>query len=145
MFFSKTFGYAIRSILFLASLKKDQRVLLAEIASKLKVPRHFLAKVMKKLASEGLISSFKGPNGGFASNELTSGITLLKVASITGETAHFGSCVLRLRKCNARNPCPLHNQAQSLRDQWIELLCHTTINDLLEGRQQDFINSVTAA
>lgn len=145
MFFSKTFGYAIHSILYMASRQVGQRVLLAEIASNLKVPRHFLAKVMKKLAGEGIISSYKGPSGGFASNELTPEITLLKIAAITGETVHFGSCVLRLQKCNSRNPCPLHYQAQSLREQWVDLLSNTTINDLLEGRQQDFINSITAA
>ncbi|MBK6829127.1 MAG: Rrf2 family transcriptional regulator [Chitinophagaceae bacterium] len=35
------------------------------------MPRHFLAKVMKKLASEGVIGSQKGPNGGFSCNDGT--------------------------------------------------------------------------
>jgi Rrf2 family protein len=142
MVFSKTFGYAIRSILFLTASGVEKRIQLTEVASKLKVPRHFLAKVMKKLASEGVIGSQKGPNGGFSCTEQTLKTNLFKIVSLTGDAAHFDSCVLRLKKCNAQNPCPMHNEAQALRNQWLELLCNTSINDLLKGQHPDFIRSI---
>ena len=50
MIFSKTFGYALRSVLYLAMLHEDKdRIQLDEIAVQLSVPRHFLGNVMKKL------------------------------------------------------------------------------------------------
>lgn len=97
---------------------------------------------MKKLASEGVIGSQKGPNGGFSCTEQTLKTNLFKIVSLTGDAAHFDSCVLRLKKCNAQNPCPMHNEAQALRNQWLELLCNTSINDLLKGQHPDFIRSI---
>lgn len=138
MFFSKSFGYAIRSVLYLASNESDRRIPLSEVAAKLKVPKHFLAKVMKKLARHEVISSQKGPSGGFICTEKTLNMPLFTIAIITGETALLDSCVLRLRKCNAKNPCPLHEDALGLRNQWVKLLSTTLISDLLKDRDSDF-------
>lgn len=142
MFFSKSFGYALRGILYLAVEGQKGRVQLAEVATRLKVPRHFLAKVMKKLAKEGVLQSQKGPSGGFSAGEEMLKTPLFKIAAITGESSHFDSCVLRLRKCNSLQPCPLHHEAQKIRNQWISLLSTTTIGDLLKDDQADFIKSI---
>lgn len=145
MVFSKTFGYAVRSILYLATIEEERRVQLDEVADRLKVPRHFLAKVMKKLASEGVIGSQRGPSGGFIFTPQSLQTTLFTIATITKETTHLDSCVLRLKKCNAQNPCPLHHKALALRNQWLEMLQRTTIQDLLQDQQPDFIRSIAVA
>ena len=64
--FSKSCKYGIRAVLYLAvhsSLQK--RLGVTEIASELEIPKHFLAKILQQLAKENLISSTKGPSGGF--------------------------------------------------------------------------------
>lgn len=144
MFFSKSFGYALRSVLYLAATDAEERVHLDEIAEELKVPRHFLAKVMKRLAKQGIIQSQKGPSGGFAVNDKTLAIPIIKLADITGETAGFGSCALGLRKCNSQNPCPMHHQVLAMRNQWLDFLSSTTVNDLLNKAHPDFIKSIAA-
>ncbi|MDZ4808682.1 MAG: Rrf2 family transcriptional regulator [Bacteroidota bacterium] len=143
MVFSKTFGYALRGVLYVALTNEVKpRVQLEEIAIQLSVPRHFLGKVMKKLVKEGVLISIKGPYGGFSVNETTLKIPLLRLIEITGEPEEFGSCVLRLRKCNAQNPCPMHRQIETLRRQWQSLLASTKIGDLLRKDQPDFIKSI---
>ncbi|MCY7311451.1 MAG: Rrf2 family transcriptional regulator [Chitinophagaceae bacterium] len=143
MVFSKTFGYALRGVLYVALTNEVKpRVQLEEIAIQLSVPRHFLGKVMKKLVKEGVLISIKGPYGGFSVNETTLQIPLLRLIEITGEPEEFGSCVLRLRKCNAQNPCPMHRQIETLRRQWQSLLASTKIGDLLRKDQPDFIKSI---
>jgi len=143
MIFSKTFGYALRGVLYLAlTQEKKPKMQLDEIAQELAVPRHFLGKVMKKLVKEGVLGSTKGPHGGFFINEATMVIPLLKLIELTGEPEEFSSCVLRLRKCNAKSPCPMHFQIESLRKQWQSLLASTTIGDLLRKDQPDFIKSI---
>lgn len=143
MVFSKSFGYALRGVLYLALVEDEgKRVQLNEIAAKLTVPRHFLGKVMNRLVNEGVINSMKGPFGGFCMNESTLNTSLLKLMSITGETEEFSTCVLRLRKCNSQSPCPLHGQVESLRIQWQTLLATTTVGDLLKKDQPDFIRSI---
>lgn len=144
MIFSKSFGYALRGVLYIIMAgEKKPMVQLDEIASELAIPRHFLGKVMKKLVKGGVLSSLKGPYGGFCTNEITMETTLLKLVDLTGEPEEFTSCVLRLRKCNAENPCPMHHQIESLRDQWQTLLMSTTVGDLLRKDMADFIKSIS--
>lgn len=144
MLFSKTFGYALRGILYVAMAGgNEKKIQLDEIASEIAVSRHFLGKVMKNLVNEGMLSSQKGPNGGFFINEKTLHVKLFKLIEITGEVEEFGSCVLRLRKCNAANPCPMHLQIEALRRQWQDVLYSTTVGDLLRKDNPDFIKSIT--
>ena len=145
MFLSKSFGYAFRGVLYVALVEKeDRKVQLDEIAKKLSVPRHFLAKIMKTMVKEGIIQSTKGPNGGFSLNKKTLNTRLIKLVSITDGVEQFNSCVLSLRKCNSKNPCPLHYQMLKLRDEMLAQFSKTTIGDLLNKENPDFIKSISA-
>ncbi len=144
MIFSKSFGYAIRSILYVASVQsKQQWVQLNDVAAELKIPRHFLAKVMKHLVKEGVLDSQRGPAGGFGINDLTLQTHLIRVLEVTGEAISFETCVLGLNRCNAKNPCPMHHSAQQLRDDWVRLLSSTTIGDLFGKTEPELVKSFT--
>lgn len=149
MLFSKTFGYALRSILYIASKEtfeskeKTSWVQLEEIAEELKGPRYFLGKVMKRLVKAGILSSQKGPHGGFGINEETLATSLLQIAKLTGEAIHTDTCVLQIKECNTINPCALHNRALQLRDQWVIMLQATHIADLLNDQRENFIKFIS--
>lgn len=143
MILSKSFGYALRGILYVTYMSNEkERVQLSEIAAKLSAPKHFLAKIMKEMVKENILVSVKGPHGGFYMNEKTLQTPLIKLMEITGELKQFDNCVLRLRKCNMTDPCPLHKQAEPLQKQWHDLMANTTINDLLNNEQPEFIQSI---
>ncbi|HET7896419.1 MAG TPA: Rrf2 family transcriptional regulator, partial [Flavisolibacter sp.] len=61
--FSKSFGYSLRGILFVALRETHTPVQLDEMAESLGVPRHFMGKIMKQLVKQGILSSLKGPTG----------------------------------------------------------------------------------
>lgn len=84
MFFSKSFGYALRGILYIA-VKSEARssIQLDEIASALGVPRHFMGKIMKRVTQKNILSSQKGPAGGFMINETTLTRPLIDVYGVT--------------------------------------------------------------
>ena len=65
MIFSKSFGYALRGVLYVALSADKGPVQLNEIAEALGVPRHFMGKIMKRLAHNSILDSQKGPSGGF--------------------------------------------------------------------------------
>lgn len=133
MIFSKSFGYAIRGILYVALMSdRETNVALDELADNLNIPRHYLGKVMKRIVKEGIIDSRRGPSGGFQANDKTFQISLLKLFEITGEIKQFNSCILRLRSCSETNPCPLHTESGIIKKQWYALMENTTINDLLK-------------
>jgi Rrf2 family iron-sulfur cluster assembly transcriptional regulator len=144
MVFSKTFGYSVRSILYMALLHDNKpTVSIDEIAEKLAVPRHFLGKVMKRLVKAKILDSKRGANGGYSLNNDTLDTALATLAELTGETGQFNSCVLRLRQCSSQNPCPLHHHAELLKKKWQELMATTTIRELLKKDQEGFINSLS--
>lgn len=65
--FSKACTYAIRAALYLAVHAGPQaRLGVKEIAEALDVPKHFLAKILQQLVRNNLVSSVKGPSGGFS-------------------------------------------------------------------------------
>ena len=145
MVFSKSFGYALRGVLYVAMMNGEgngKRIQLDEIAESLTVPRFFLGKIMRKMAKEGIVDSGKGKYGGFSINEKTMQTTLLQLVEITGDKDEPDGCVLRMRKCNPLKPCPMHNETESIRRQWNSLLRATTMESLLNNADPNFIRSI---
>src|SRR5690348_7796338 len=116
MFFSKSFGYALRGILYVAMMSDEKkRVQIDEIAERLSVPKHFLGKILNKVVKEGILNSTKGPYGGFSINQITFSTPLIKVLEITEGLDQFNICALNFRTCSSPNPCPIHVYVQNFR------------------------------
>ena len=143
MFFSKSFGYALRGILYIAMMQDEQRkVQIDEIAEKLTVPKHFLGKIMKQLVKARLLHSTKGPYGGFGITNKTLSVPLMRIVELTGGIEQFNLCVLQMRTCDGINPCPLHNEVEKIKIDLKNLFSTTTITDLLKEDKKDFIRSL---
>jgi Rrf2 family transcriptional regulator, iron-sulfur cluster assembly transcription factor len=146
MFFSKSFGYAVRGVLYIAVRQKEKSyVQVEEIASSLSVPRHFMGKILKKLAKHDILESVKGPTGGFALAENTLSLPLISLIDLMDGLSVFRSCVLRLDKCNATNPCPLHHKMIDIRNSLCDVLTCTTIADLLAGGEADILKGLATS
>lgn len=143
MVFSKSFGYALRGILYVAATGgHDKKIHLYQIAEELSVPKHFLGKIMRNMAKQGILSSDKGTKGGFYINDTTLKTSLKKLIEVTGEIDEPDTCVLRLRKCTGADPCPLHREIELLRREWQTLLTRTTLQDLLNKDNSVLIRSI---
>ncbi len=101
--------YAIRSVLYLALYGDENNKLGAKaIAEELEVPQPFLAKLLQKLSKRHLISSLKGPNGGFFLSKKDKRNTIFDIINCIDGTAAFSACFLGLKQCSDINPCPVH-------------------------------------
>lgn len=144
MIFSKSFGYALRGVLYIAVMQDEKRyVQVEEIASNLGVPRHFMGKILKKLAKEKVLQSIKGPSGGFTLNEHTLQMQLMDLIVIIDGLQLLNSCTLRVKECNPFNPCPIHFQMEAVKSRLKSILSDTTIGDLLNDDKQEFIRSIS--
>ena len=144
MIFSKSFGYAVRGVLYIALMQDEKRyVQVEEIASTLSVPRHFMGKIMKRLVKAEVISSAKGPFGGFTINANTLEVKLIRFFELTNGLAEFHQCVLSVKECNAASPCPLHFQMKELRSKLEDVLSGTTLADMLSDNKNELIRSIT--
>ena len=143
MILSKSFGYALRGILYIAKMQEEHRkVQIEEIAGNLSVPKHFLGKIMQQIVKSGLLRSTKGPHGGFLLANDTLHMPLIKLVAITDGMDQFSICVLKLKYCTGVNPCPLHHEMEQLREKFLSVFTETTIGDLLKDSKTDFIKSL---
>lgn len=128
---SKACGYAIRGILYVAlKSSEEHKIGIQELAEELKVPQHFMGKIMQNLVRREILSSTKGPHGGFFINGDTLDTPIIDVVEAIDGLSVFHRCVLGMPDCNGENPCPLHHEVVEFRDTVYETLQIRTVRDL---------------
>lgn len=131
--FSNACKYGIRAVLYLALKSSEtERIGVAEIADKLEVPKHFLAKILQQLVKGELISSLKGPGGGFYLTTENKKSNLKKVIEVIDGPDFFTACVLGYKECSSKKPCPFHTQAYGLKEGLSYQLEYQTIEEQAE-------------
>ena len=137
-FFSKTCEYAMRAVFYIACHSENgYRLGIKEIAENINSPEHFLAKILQKLSKEGIVSSIKGPHGGFFIETTGLQRPLADIITTLEGDEIFTGCGMGLSYCSETNPCPLHSEFKKVRNQLTHMLYNTTIGefneDLLSG------------
>lgn len=131
--FSKSCEYAIKAMIFVAQKSKDEvRVGVKDIANGIDAPEHFIAKILQDLGKKKLLNSVKGPNGGFYmdSKNLKNSISDI-VKAIDGDSI-YKDCVIGLKECSEKNPCPVHFIYKDIKKNLIDMLEQNTIADFNE-------------
>jgi len=130
--FSKTCEYGIRAVVFIAEESTGGRKIgVKEIARRIDSPEAFTAKILQTLVKNQVISSTKGPSGGFfISEESLSQTKLVQIVSAIDGDAVFKNCALGLKGCSEDSPCPLHNEFKQIRGDLEKMLHSVSIGDL---------------
>lgn len=129
--FSKACEYGIRAVICIMSRENSiHNVSIKEICHEIDAPEHFTAKILQKLVRKEIISSIKGPGGGFYISSEQKDILLLDVVVAIDGNNLFTGCALGLHQCNEETPCPLHPQFKKVREQISSILRNTTIHEL---------------
>jgi Rrf2 family protein len=136
-FFSKTCEHGIRSVIYLAVNTCDsKKAVLRDIASAIDSPEAFTAKILQELTKSNLISSVKGPFGGFyITNDQLDLVNLKQVVEALDGEEIFIQCALGLKVCSHDKPCPLHDEFLSIRGELQATLTKTTLRML---KKSDF-------
>lgn len=109
MMLSRASKYAILSTLFLAEHVKDnKKISVRVIAETIDVPSPFLAKLFQQLVKGKIISSTKGPHGGFYLTKKNQQKTVLDIIENIDGLNRLNECFLGLSECDSSNPCPVH-------------------------------------
>lgn len=143
--FSKACEYAIRATIYIAQQSaKGQRLSVDEVADNIDAPRSFTAKILQQLIKGNIISSVKGPNGGFFMAETQGALPVWDVLVTMNEDERLTKCVIGLNECSDRKPCPMHNQYKSIKQQLAELFKDKAIKDLAKetGKKKIFIRNL---
>lgn len=129
--FSKTCEYGLRACVFIAiKTEKGRRLGIQEIAREIESPMYFTGKILQNLVKAKIISSAKGPNGGFYFLPDAAQVPLIKILEVLGCDGFFHQCALGLKDCSDSHPCPMHHEFKPFREGLLELLTNTTIQQL---------------
>ena len=129
--------YAIRSILYLAMhTNEQQKVGVKKIAEELESPQPFLAKLLQQLNKGKLVSSTKGPNGGFYLSKSDKEKTVWDIIKNIDGTSKFDDCFLGLSKCSDETPCPVHFIVSPFKQKLLENFRDKTISQYVIEIQQ---------
>ena len=137
MIFSNPCEYAIRALSELVIMSSDVSaaprragyVMLDKLTEQANLPREFLAKIFRQLVEAGLLTSAKGPGGGFSLAKPAHEITLLSVVEAIDGSHEMDACVVGLARCNDHMPCPQHDLFKPIRQRLRAYLSTTTLAD----------------
>jgi Rrf2 family transcriptional regulator, iron-sulfur cluster assembly transcription factor len=133
---SNSCRYGIRAVIYLASQPlSNGKTGIKKIGSDLDLPTPFLAKILQMLAKQKILSSSKGPHGGFSLLKDPREITLLDIVNTIDGYDTFTNCVMHNGSCEGVEKegkhCPLHKDYEKSRRELIKLFSNRTIHELV--------------
>lgn len=134
MHFSKTTEYAIRVLAYLHRHDESSHSVNV-LHQELKLPYKYLTKLMTELVKKGLVNSSRGREGGLSLARDAHDIYLCDILEAIGESLEHERCILGFEKCDASNPCALHDQWVKPKELIETMLTTTSLASLIENRE----------
>lgn len=129
---SNSAKYALKAVLYLAlHTNEDNKLMVKDIYSSINVPQSYLAKLMQKLSKNDIISSSRGPKGGFFVSNRNIDLPLIRVVEVIDGEQRLRSCMLSIHECDDENPCALHDLVGNANSFFIKNLEETTVKKLI--------------
>ncbi|OCA88138.1 BadM/Rrf2 family transcriptional regulator [Bacillus sp. FJAT-27225] len=127
--------YALRALICLGS-NDSKLVSISEISEKTLVPINYLEQLLLQLKRNGYVQSKRGVNGGYKLSRNSEDIIIGEVIrNLEGPLAPMGCVsITSYESCPLEAGCMLKPLWALVRDTVAQLLDHTTLKDLLEGR-----------
>jgi Rrf2 family transcriptional regulator, iron-sulfur cluster assembly transcription factor len=133
---SNSCRYGIRAVIYLACQPiSGGKTGIKRISSDLSLPAPFLAKILQQLAKQKILSSSKGPHGGFSLLKDPKNIALMDIVNAIDGKDTFTNCVMHNGSCEGveadKKRCPLHQDYDKSRKELIKLFSNRTIHELV--------------
>ncbi|MDH3306931.1 MAG: Rrf2 family transcriptional regulator [Acidimicrobiia bacterium] len=96
---------AVQAVRHLATCR---RCTSAQLAEALGTTPGYMTQVLRPLVELGMLTSARGPNGGYELDPTAEPSFLEVIEAIEGPTED-GRCVLKDSRCDASQPCALHD------------------------------------
>ena len=100
--------YAVRSVLDLTLLPDEQAAFSRDIAERQNIPSSFVAKILTRLARQGIVQTQRGLTGGVRLNRPAEEITLLEVIEAIDGPIALNLCVRGPELCPLEENCRVH-------------------------------------
>ena len=129
---TKAVEYAIRCVLYLATVGKHKLVTRKQIGASMDIPDQFLRKIAQQLAKAEIIDIVQGPRGGYRLLMEPEELTLLDVVEAMIGKICLNECVVDPDFCFRSPTCSVHGVWQKATEQLRQTLKESTFSKLIE-------------
>ena len=138
---SSSSKYGIRAVTYIAShSKNNEKIGIKKISEDLDLPTPFLAKILQLLAKQKILSSSKGPHGGFSLLRDPKKISLLDIITTIDGSDIFDNCIIHNMPCvcveESKLRCPVHDDYAKVRSNLLKLFTNKTIYSLVKSAKK---------
>jgi len=127
---SRKVDYALRAVIYLSLQKGDRSVPVKEIASRRRIPRKFLEKIIQDLIRADLVKSQRGAHGGYTLARLPDQVTFRDVIEAVDGPISLNICVSEQHDCSVLSSCNMQGIWQEGQRRMLEYFADKTLADL---------------
>jgi Rrf2 family transcriptional regulator, iron-sulfur cluster assembly transcription factor len=128
--------YAVTAMLDLAINRGQEPITLADISQRQGISLSYLEQLFSKLRKHGLVSSARGPGGGYRLSRGAETIAIADVIAAVDESVDATRCK-GLQNCHDARACLTHQLWTDLSEQIREFLSGITLAQVVEKRAKE--------
>jgi Rrf2 family protein len=133
---SKKADYGLIAMKHLANHRQGHACSANEIAEEYGISATLMAKVLQKLAKQGLVAAKHGSTGGYQLTRRPEQISALEVLTAIDGPVLITSCVTSHGNCDATERCSVKEPLQRVNESILNVLSMVTIAHLSEEKQE---------
>jgi len=133
---SKKADYGLMAMKHLANHRQGHACSANEIAEEYGISATLMAKVLQKLAKQGLVAAKHGSTGGYQLTRQPDKISALEVLTAIDGPVLITSCVTSHGNCDATERCSVKEPLQRVNESILNVLSMVTIAHLSEEKQE---------
>ena len=123
--------YAVTAMLDLALHGQEGPVPLAEISSRQEISLSYLEQLFSKLRKHGLVTSTRGPGGGYSVSRDLSEVAVSEIIGAVNESVDATQCGGK-ENCHSHGRCLTHDLWEGLSTQIEEFLSSVSLQDMID-------------
>lgn len=129
---SRKADYALRAVLHISKQPTEKRNSINVIAETERIPRDFLAKILKELTRAQILKSFQGVHGGYQMAKSPAQVSVLEVIEAMDGPLGLNLCVRGEKGCDCdqAEQCSMYPFWSKMQTQLRQQLKSTTIGKL---------------
>jgi Rrf2 family protein len=133
---SKKADYGLIALKHLANHRQGHACSANDIAQEYGISATLMAKVLQKLAKQGLVAAKHGSTGGYQLARQPDKISALEVLTAIDGPVLITSCVTSHGNCDATERCSVKEPLQRVNESILNVLSMVTIAHLSEEKQE---------
>ncbi len=134
--------FAVTAMLDLALNEADKPVTLAGISERQAISLSYLEQLFSRLRRQGLVTSVRGPGGGYRVAKSHNEISVSNIITAVDELIDATQCGGK-EDCHDEGRCMTHDLWASLNNRILDYLSGVTLAELVENQRQNDIGNVS--